>query len=223
MTKTKLELIQSVHLRYANDSNYPTATDDEYLVILAYIDAGIQTWENEIGMEWRELFDTHSDTVVDAQLQYDAPADFKSASGYLRVAGSGVELYPFMENFEQAIDNAKVMHSKFYWITGSPGAYKINIYPTPDSDIAGLTFYLDYYKTATTLEGEADAGVTEVPDPLFLIHFAAAQLYLNDENPQANVELQLANERLVAMKVRNAMKPHQAGYDNSNYIEGFGC
>lgn len=203
---TEQELQQEIHKLYAQDTSYPSSSDDDYLIRRAYLNAAIDLWENYNDTIWNELWTTHSATITSSS-SYNLPSDFKIPANYLKVydsSGKTPTFYPYKKL--QDVSLSKDLSTKFFYITGKIGSKVLNINPTPDSSIIGNTLKLDYYKTATKITATTD--VPEVPDPYFLIYFTLYKLYSDDGNEQAGVMFQLANEKLRAMKIRNEAVPY---------------
>lgn len=200
------QAVKTVYSLREKNNDYPDPTSEDYLAILQAINSAVNIWESHLnqGTLWRELFATAPLTISGGVA--NAPSDFlvpsslvinKTAYRYVR-PDEGVDI----KNDDQT--------AKVYWITGGRGARKINC--TTDGDAT-----LNYYKTATTYTTGAELTPLEMADPYFAIYFALGQLYLDDDNPQAQFTNDTANEKLTQMKIANEADPFS--YDKA---VGFG-
>jgi len=192
---------------YEADEEVPSTSDDDYTTRRGLLNAGIQKWETED--DWQELYTTLSaaadgtKTTTASTAQYSAPTDFARPLGYLRLVGGSTSTYYRLEptNRVQLYDNDS--SNSFYYVTGVPGAYKINIHPTPDT--SSVTIAYEYYKSATQLS--ATTSTFEMRDPYYAIYYALSELQRidGDDNQQALIWM---DDCLRKMKVKN----YEMGY-----------
>jgi len=218
MSMTKTQLLQYVHRTYINDTNYPSSSDDDYLLRVDFADMAINVWGAESGIEWNELVDrAYSETLVNATATYNLPADFVYPIGYVRLYQDGTPtLIPLIRAEREHLHEAADSSEKRAWITGTQGAYVLNIAPTPTTDngMAGQTVKLDHYREPALLSALGDSAKLEMPDPWFVYHFVLGKLYSADEDfTQATYHNQLAQQKLQDMRVKNQAVP--IGQDNT--------
>jgi hypothetical protein len=199
-------LQQELHKLYQGNTTYPASTEEDYIVRRGLLNGGVDLWENEKGIFWNELFTTYTDTIATGVTSKDLTADFRLPAGnfYILSSGNVPTYYRFIKPHQQSIELSN-SSAKYFYITGSPGAYKLNIHPTPTAELNGLTCKLDYYKTATKITGITD--VIEMADPYFAIYFALAKLFMDDGSEQASVMMQIAMDKLSNMRIKNEVMP----------------
>jgi len=198
------DLMRKIYKRFEKSSDEPDNTSEDYLVRLEYVNAEIEKWENEIGIEWKELFATLSGTLVNGVYNNNTGAgtleNFKRPAGFLRI---GEDKYEYVRPEQVEKEQRENPTKKIYTVTGSKGSYSINVYPAVSGD-----FTLDYRKRATTYSTGTETTEIEMSDPSFIIHGVLSQLYQDDNNnSQASVEMQIANQKMEAMKLANEMPP----------------
>jgi len=210
--------MKSVYRRFEKSSDTPDSTTEDFIIRLEYANAAIDKWENEQGIEWKELYGTISGAMVNGVFNNQTTLnDFKRPAGYLRI-GSDKYQYVRPENIE--VEQRLRPTHQVYTVTGSDGSYSINVYPAVSDN-----FTLDYRKRATkyTLGTETTPEI-QMSDPEFIINDVLAQLYLDDDNgTQANVSMQIATGKMEAMRLANETDPFN---NNSNFPDddfaGFG-
>lgn len=225
---TITQILQEIHKLYEKNTSYPDSSSDDYLLRLSYCNAAIDAWENEKGIVWQTLFTEASGTTSNNVSQYNAPSDFIYPSDYLTIedAAGNKTFYEFCRPEKVAASKQSDPDKHIYWITGGPGAFKINIYPTPTTanGVAGLTYRLPYFKKATKYSTGSETTEPEMMDHYFIIYWALTQLYLDDENTtQANVVIQIAQDKLANMRIKNEAVPflQPQGMDDIQF-DGFG-
>lgn len=214
---TILEALTEVFTMYEKSADAPDTSSEDFVVRLAYANAAIDKWENEEGMDWKELYSTISNTL-DANGEFDDTAtlaDFKRPAGYLMIGSTKYE-YVRPERWEVESQGSK----KVYTVTGAKGTHIIKVNPNPGA----VAFTLDYRKTATKYSTGLEATEVEMSDPYFIVHDVLTQLYLDDRNSnQVSYELQVAQNKMDAMKRINESAPfyQPTGVDDDTNI-GFG-
>ena len=217
---TIAECLVSIYKRFEKTDEAPDTSGEDYIVRMEYVNAAIDKWENELGIQWKELFSTLSQTLVSGvyddntgtgTLQY-----FKRPAGYLWI---GEDKYQYVrpERVEKEVEmNAG---KKIYTVTGSKGTYAIHVYPSTSG-----AFTLNYVKRAQKYSTGVETEEIEMSDPEFCIYDVLAQLYLEDDNTtQASVVQQVAGAKMDAMKLENERDPFN---NNNNFpdddFDGFG-
>jgi hypothetical protein len=198
------DLMKKIYKRFEKSSDDPDNTSEDYIVRLEYVNAEIEKWENEIGIEWKELFGTLSQTLVNGVYNNNTGVgtleNFKRPAGFLRI---GEDKYEYVRPEQVEKEQRENPNKKIYTVTGSKGTYSINVYPA----VSGA-FTLDYRKLATTYSTGTETTEIEMSDPSFIIHGVLSQLYQDDNNnSQAGVEMQISNEKMSAMKTANEVVP----------------
>ncbi len=204
---------QAVKIVYAlreKNNDYPDNSSEDYIAILQEINAAINLWEQEVhkGVLWRELYTT--DTVTISSGQGSAPSDFLAPASLY----NGSTEYVFTRPELAKTIRVNNPSQKIYWLTGSHGDYTIN---TPDDCV----FDIAYYKKATTYSTGTETQQLEMSDPYFAVNYALGDLYLDDDNPQAQFKIDQANEKLEAMKIANENSPLYQDANEFNQV-GFG-
>ena len=221
MNLTLDDLQGIIHKIYEGNTSTPSSTEEDYLLRLGYINDAIRIWEGQ-SVDWRELFTNLSDasdgdkTTSSGVTAYSAPTDFVKISSYVKV---GSYYYPYIEPNQVLTTLRNDSTKKFFYITGSPGSYVININPTPDPD---LTISYSYYKTATTLSSGTDKP--EMRLPMFIVYHTLARLYEGDlRNDMVSLYEQKAKEVMDEMIILNEVPPFNRKYqidDISYTVDG---
>ena len=213
------DCIKSIYIRFDKSIDEPDITTEDFIVRMEYCNAAIEKWENEMGIEWKELSRTLSGTLVNGICNDNTTtlADFKRPAGFLRI-GSDKYQYVRPENVEkeQRLDELK----KIYTVTGAKGTYSINVYPA-----ISASFTVDYRKEADKFSTGEETTDIEMSDPSFIIHDVLSQLYLDDDNgTQASVESQIASAKSDAMRLANETDPfnNNNGLPEDENFDGFG-
>jgi len=194
--------MKKIYKRFEKSSDDPDNTSEDYIVRLEYVNAEIEKWESEQGIEWKELFGTISSTLTDGVCNNNSVAllNFKRPAGFLRV---GEDKYEYVRPEQVEKEVRENSTKKIYTVTGAKGTYSINVYP-----VVSGAFTLDYRKLATTYSTGTETTEIEMSDPGFIIHGVLSQLYQDDNNnSQAGVEMQIANAKMNAMKIANETNP----------------
>jgi hypothetical protein len=222
--KLTLQTYQNrLHRLLEKDNSVPSEGDEDWIIRTELANDAIKVWANEEGVLWRELFVSLSDatdgdeaTVAD-QSEYDAPTDFQSPAGYLRlVSANGTTHYEQKQDFKKGLDWAA--GDEFYYVTGNKNSgFKIHIHPTPT---AVSTIEYEYYKDAAELSDDTD--VFEMSDPDFAVYWALYKL--QEEEGGGSSALQIAQQKLRSMKTKNSMMGwYQNGQLNGSDTQwGFG-
>jgi len=206
---TILNALKEVYKIYEKADETPDVTSEDFKVRLAYANNSISKWENLEGIEWKELFGTIEDTLVDGE--FETPSDFKRPAGSLWIDGAEYN-YVRPERVKMEVENDD--SKQIYTITGG----KIKVYPVISDD-----FTLDYRKKAVTYSIGNEETEIEMSDPYYLINDVVAQLYLDDDDTQlAGVFLQIATQKLEAMKLANETSPFYQEEESDNNFYGFG-
>lgn len=213
------DAMREVYYRFEKSPDEPDNTSEDYIVRLSYANRAIRQWEHEEGMDWKELYQTITGTLVNGVCSDNvtALASFKRPSGLLRI-GSDRYSYVRPERVEREV--TMYPSKKIYTVTGSKGSYAVNVYPA----VSG-TFSLDIQKNATTYSTGEETTEIEMSNPEFLIQFVVAMLYLDDNNSsQAGVEMQSATGAMEAMKLNNEKTPFytESGEGEDDEFLGFG-
>lgn len=204
------DLMSDLYLDFEKSVDTPDKTSEDYLVRLRYVRKAIKNWENEKGIDWKELFGTISQTLSAGVYNNNTGAgtleSFKRAAGFLRV---GTDKYDYVRPEQVEKEVRENISKKIYTVTGSKGTFAINVYPS----ISGA-FTLNYRKAATLFYTGNETTEIEMSDPEFILEFVLAQLYLDDSNQaQATVEMQIASEKMEAMQLANETVPFYQNND----------
>lgn len=215
MILTESGLQDYIHTMYEGDTDTPSSSDDDYLTRRKYLNMGIAFWEGWRGTKWNELYTKLSaasdgdKTVATNDVDSDCPTNFVETVGYVQIVdGDNADNYIEVKQSEAQTYLRAGNGTRVYWMSGKPGAYKINWNPKIQSGDNGKTIDYPYYKRATLVTATTDTP--EPSDHLFLVHYVLHWLY-KEENPGMSREhLDIAIQLLNAMKLRNDMdKPYQ--------------
>lgn len=230
MILTETQLQDYVHSLYEGDTATPDSTEDDYLVRRNYINMGIGFWENWRGTKWNELYTTLADdstgadtTVATNDTQSDCPTNLVDTLGFVQIkdGSGGATNYKQVDQDESQLFINSAASGSVYWITGTPGSYKINWYPTIDSSLNGRSIAYPFYKRATLVSSTSDTP--EPGDHEFLVHYVLNWLYKEDNPGMAREHLDIAINLINNMKLMNDReKPYQdrSLYDKTS--SGFG-
>lgn len=211
------ELQQKIHRIYQGDVEYPVDGEEDYTLRTGFINDAINDWAYNQGISWKELFINLSDAPVSvggdktsstSTTKYEAPTDFVFISSWIKITNSNNTSYYY--EFcppDDVMRRLKTDSSlKFFYITGVPGSYVINI----NSPISGTIEY-SYYKRATHLVNTTD--VIEMSKPYFAIYKTVSQLYeLDNRNDMVSKYTQLAKNLMDEMIIDNETVPINTSY-----------
>lgn len=214
------DAIKQVHTISQGDADYPTSGEDDFAVILAALNNGINVWETDPGISWIELFDFETGIIEAGTYIYDLSENVKWPSGLLRVGSTPINYQkPEESNLTEAISSSA---SRFY-ISGPVTLKKLVIQPVPSAEQDGLPWVLPVYLKATQYSTGTETAPIQMSDPYFAIHFAIAQISIEDNPTLAGVHQQIANEKLASMRIANEARPigsRDVHYDQT--YAGFG-
>lgn len=217
MIYTEAELQALIHTLYEADTDTPASTDEDYLIRRKYLNMGIAFWETWRGVKWKELYTTLDDvstgattTILTGATQANCPTSLVDTLGFVQVVDSSNNAVNYLEvkqhEWQMYIRGSST--AKVYCLTGKPGAYKINWYPTMSSEDNGKSIKYPYYKRATMITATTDTP--EPSDHTFLIHYTLSWLYKEEDAGRSREQLDIAINLLNGMKLNNDMdKPYQ--------------
>lgn len=212
MPMTGTEILNTIHTLYENNVDFPNNTDEDYLTRLAYLNQGIQSWQNEVlnGFLWSELFTTSTQPYTSTTI-----ADFLYPE---RLYINNKE-YKYIHPYEAVEKVAKNVKEDFYWITGGANNKVINIFPV----LTAGDYTISYYKLATLFTGANIGNHIEMQNPNYAIKYVLAQLYASDGDLQLYQQsLQEAERYLVQMKTGLRNMPMSEVNIIPDLNEGFG-
>ena len=168
------DAIGKLNSLYNGSSTAPTAGSEDYIVWTDFFNIGINLWESEEGVLWKELFVRLVDapdgtkTTTAGTYSYSIPALFQfPASGYVWL-GSSNNKVPFkiidetdLQLFENDLGNW------CYFLTGATPTLEFNPNCTMPT---GYTISYDYYKFATAVSASTDKFEIERPNVCGLLH-----------------------------------------------------
>jgi len=224
---TLQDIMKKIHILVEGNTNYPGTSEDSYLTRLQRVETAVRNWENEEGVLWNELFVSLADasdgdkTVSNGTSEYSAPSDFKYPLGYLRLvdSSSNSTYYKLIKPGDvQLYDDSS---AKVWYVTGNESTgYKIHILPTPGSTEDGYTIQYEYYKKATIPSNPSD--VFEMSDPLYVAYWVAAEELREEDPALSDYYMQVAINKLNAMKLRNDMPTWWEEHGIQDVYSGFG-
>lgn len=183
----------------ANDTETPAEGDEDWNIRQVLLNDGIQSWEDEEGVDWTTLYATLADAAdgtkqTDGSARsFDAPSDFRRLVGEVRLDNGFVPVYKAWEI--QGLNR----DSQFAYVTGKPGAYKITFNLVPDAD---LSIDYDYFRAATLLDDPTDSF--DMTRPRYAVYRALAQINrLASDTSGYNANMQQAENAMDAMRNEN--------------------
>jgi len=215
--KTLTNAITFLNFLYEGDTDAPVSGDDDFTYWTGLLNIAVNTWENEEGVLWNELFcklsaaaDGDKTTVADT-FSYDLPSDFRfPASGYVWL-GSGTSKTALKVIKREEITILENNSDNWCYFTSS--TLEIN----PNLTIsAGETISYNYYKYATALSSGTDTF--EMSDPMFAVYFVLAELRRDEGD---NISGVIATQKLESMKTKNVMPAWLQDNFNDLDQEGF--
>lgn len=208
------DILKAIHIKYEFNVEYFDETSEDCQVRLALVNDKINMWENEDGILWRELFVTVNDTL-DSNGEFDL-TDFILPANDLVI---GDERYEYISP-ELLQANQYNEAGNVFTITGGDGEKKLSVYPNPGF----ANFSLRYYKKARTYTSTTDLNHVEMADPYFIVNAVVSELFLDDgDTEKAGVAIQIATQKLDAMKTKNATVPVFVDTKQADYnFNGFG-
>lgn len=215
---TTTQILQRIHEKYEGSVDYPVADTDDYDVRLALANQRIESWQDEL-TNWKELFTNVQDasdgdkTTVDNTTEYDCPTNFLRISSYVKIN----DIYYEMLDQDKVLETQRTDPSKrYFYLTGSPGSYKINLSHDPDG---AYPIYYSYYKSATLLT--TGSSVPEMSRPQFIINGVLADLYEQDNrNDMVELYTNKADESMEQMVIQNELST--TGQYIQSDMAGFG-
>lgn len=195
------QAISKLNSLYNGSSTPPVAGEEDYIVWTDLLNIGINIWENEEGVLWRELFvkstaaATGDLTTVAGTYSYDLPSDFRfPVSSYI---WSGVN---YNKSPVRVINPSSL---QLYENNTDGFAYFLNgsLEFNPNMTIhGGDPLVYSYYKKASALSSGTDTF--EMSDPMFAVYYALSELKKEEGDTSA---LTIAQQKLDAMKTLNYM------------------
>lgn len=217
------QILQKVHRRYEGSVDYPVSGDDDYDLRLALLGDGVESWADE-PQNWKELYTPVStsdgDKTTDGTSTIDCPTNFLRPATMLQISNT----YYTFQRKELTINTLRNdSGAYFFTVVGTPGAYDIQVNPTPAT---GLTITYDYIKTAT--RPTTGSEIPQVPNPNFLVYYILAALYEQDNrNDLVNFYEQKMAQEINKMVINHVRKPADhpnqiLSIGNRLYGNGFG-
>lgn len=207
---TLTQAISKLNSLYNGSSTPPASGEEDYIVWNDLLDIGINIWENEEGMLWRQLFielsaSADGTKTTTTATSYTLPTLFKFPNSAYVWLGSGTNKQPY-----KVID---VKRKQLYennserWCYFTPTTLEFN----PNLTIAsGQTISYNFYKKASALS--SGSSTFEMSDPMFAVFYALSELKKEEGDTSA---LSLATQKLEAMKTLDNMN---AEYQENSVI-----
>ena len=212
--------MQIVYRRWQNSVDYPSSTEEEYLLIRGALNDGIEAWggrAKEESIKWKELFVNLSDaatgtkTTTANDTTYSMPTDFESISSWVKITDSSNQsiYYPYKKADDVMRALKENSSERFFYITGNDGAgYTLNLNPAPAN--TGDTIGYSYYKKPTILDEETDT--IEMAKPYFAIYFALSVLNEEERPDLAGTYATKAASVMEQMVIDNEIPPFNTSY-----------
>lgn len=215
---TLTNAITKLNALYNGSSTPPSSGEEDYLVWTELLNTGVNLWENEEGVLWKQLFvkladAPDGDTTTDGTNSYDCPSLFKFPnSGYVWL-GTGTNKTPYrvikQEDIQLYENNTE--NWCYFLMDGSP-TLEFNPRLTMST---GETISYNYYKYATALT--TGANTFEMSDPMFAVFYALSELKKEEGDTSA---LTIATQKLDAMRTLDNMV---ASFQEDSFISPVGA
>lgn len=200
------DAIELLNTLYNSSSEPPTSGDEDYTVWTSLLNIGINLWEKEEGVLWKELFVKLADaatgdkTASAGDYSYAVPTDFIfPASGYVWIgSGTNKRAYKVIKQEDVQLYENDASNWCYFLMDTSP-TLEFN----PNCEVASGTISYMYYKNATAVATGTDTF--EMSDPLFVVYYALSELKKEEGDTSA---LTIATQKLEGMKTRNIMPAH---------------
>jgi len=136
------EVMQSIYTRFEKSPDAPDITSEDFGVRLEYANSSIDKWENEQGVEWKELFGTITGTLTNGVCSDNVFSllSFNRPAGFLKV---GEDKYTYVRPEAMEVVEREYPSHKVYTVTGSKGGYSVVVNP-----VVSGTFSMNYRKSA---------------------------------------------------------------------------
>lgn len=203
---TLTQAIAKLNALYEGDSTPPASGEEDFLVWTELLNAGINLWEFEEGMLWKELYvkladAPDGDKTTDGGTSYDCPALFQfPSSGYVWL-GTGTNKTAYKVIPQEDVQLYENNSSRWcYFLQDTSPTLEFN----PNLQIqSGQTISYNYYKYASAVSAGADTF--EMADPMFAVYYALSELKKEEGDTTA---LPIAQQKMEAMKTRNTQPAH---------------
>lgn len=195
------DILQAAHQTYEGNIEYPEAGSDDYSLRTGFVSQAIKIWAHNQNVTWKELYASASQTTTSGQAYIATPSDFMEIASYVLVDGVAYN-YAKPQDVIDIQTNNRDTH--YFWITGSPGSYRINFSVTPTEN--GLSISYTYLKKPTT----SLTGSTVLPmsKPDFALYYLLARLYeLDTRNDMVTYYERKAKDVMDEMIIENEVPP----------------
>lgn len=197
------DAITKINTLYNTSNTPPSSGEEDYEVWTDLINIGIDLWENEEGMTWKQLFVKLADapdgtkTTTGAN-SYTCPTLFKSPGSAYVWLGSGTNKTAYKVINQEDIQLYENNSGNWcYFLQDTTPTLEFN----PNITIgSGLTISYNYYKYASALSSGSDTF--EMSDPLFTVFYALSELKKEEGDTSS---LNIATQKLEGMKTRDYM------------------
>lgn len=205
---------------FEGDSTPPASGEEDHTVWTNLLNVGINLWENEEGVLWRDLFTTLTasadgdKTTAADDRSYVLPALFQFPASAIVWLGAGTQKIAYSVISIEKVQLMENDSSRWCYFTETTLEFN------PNLTIAGSnTINYNYYKFATKLA--TDASTFEMSDPFFAIYYALSELK-KDEGDTSS--LTIATQKMEAMKTKNIMPSwyKENDLDGLTSNDGFG-
>ena len=195
--------ISKLNTLYNGSSTPPSSGEEDYLVWTDLLNIGINIWEGEEGMLWRQLFvkladAPDGDKTTDGSNSYDCPSLFKFPNSSVVWLGTGTNKTSYKVIKQEDIQLYENNRGNWcYFLMDGTPTLEFN----PNITIAsGQTISYNYYKYASSLSSGSD--LFDMSDPMFSVFYALSELKKEEGDTSA---LTIATQKLDAMKTLDNM------------------
>lgn len=215
------DAVKKINTLYNSSSTPPNSGEEDYLIWTDLLNAGVDLWENEEGMLWRQLFTklvaaADGDKTTTTANSYTLPTNFKFPNSAFVWLGTGTNktAYKVIKQENLQLYENDTGNWCYFLMDGSPTLeFNPNLTIT-----AGQTISYNYYKYATAVSSGSDTF--EMSDPMYAVYYALSELKKEEGDTSA---LSIANQKLEAMKTLDYMTSEFQTNDTRNPVDiGFG-
>lgn len=203
------------------DSDPPGSGEEDFTVWLSLLNVGVNLWENEEGILWRELYTkladaSTGDKTTTTATSYDVPDDFVFPNSAYVWLGTGTNKTAYKVIKQEDVQLYENNTERWcYFLMDPTPSLEFNPNLTIES---GQTISYNYYKSATKLTTEN--STFEMSDPMFAVYYALSELTKEEGNSGS---LTIATQKLEGMKTKNNLTAEFQSNTAFNITEdGFG-
>lgn len=204
------DLFATYYTLYRTESDIPNSADNEFTTFVALAWEAINRWANYDNTFWKELYSTlqisgDGDSVMSTATSYATPGDMRIAGGKLRVFDPATNQtkarIPIIE--VQDVQFQTDLKTYCYFVGDPNNGFTLNVNPEPQSPLIGMSMDYVYYKMPTKFTTDDITTVSEMSQPMFIVHRALANRFRGSRNPYYQSAKNDAEDILGTMQMEN--------------------